>query len=436
MDQQEQIRQLASEGLSRLEVAKRLGVNSVWLWKLAKRWGIVFPKTRSRLKKEEEEALVEKLRSEPRLRREDLGLTIGVYKRIRRLAGVKAPLKYGPDEWSKAAGRFGLEVVEHGSLSTSGSILLKCHCGREFEARSSSVIRPEGVHSCGCQTSYPEVEIAEFIQGLGLQVERRRTDLLSGRREVDIFVPERMVAIEYCGLMWHSHERKRDKRFHELKFRELEKKGIRLLTIFEDEWLCRREVVLSVLASKLGCIERRLAARQLSVTWDAAKCRAFLQESHLQGARGLVYLGLEKDGQLWAAMSFQKNHRFTRGWELSRYASRRGSSVVGGFSKLLVSFSRRHPGEEIVSLSDNRWSDGGVYKKNGFSLLRESHADYSYIVGKKRLHKAAFKLANLKKSGLWLPGETEREATQRLGYSRIYDCGKRTWRLDVGAEPV
>jgi hypothetical protein len=206
-------------------------------------------------------------------------------------------------------------------------------------------------------------------------------------------------------------------------------KGVQLLTIFEDEYLDRPDVVWSMIRAKLGLITDRVYARECDVTQHRNKLVGFMNTNHLQGARGSVYYGLEKDGVVVASMAFQRNTRLTSGWELSRFASACGKTVVGGFSRLLAAFVRDHPGVEIVSLSDNRWSDGGVYNRNGFGLLRESQPTYSYIVGKSRMHKKNFSLTKLKKDGTWIEGETESQAVARMGVERIYDCGKKTWVL-------
>lgn len=57
---------------------------------------------------------------------------------------------------------------------------------------------------------------------------------------LDIYMPEKEVAIEYCCLFWHN-ERIRDKTYHKKKLNRCLKKGIKLITLFSDEWIFDQE---------------------------------------------------------------------------------------------------------------------------------------------------------------------------------------------------
>jgi len=86
--------------------------------------------------------------------------------------------------------------------------------------------------------------------------------------ELDIYFPEHKLAIEYCGLYWHSSKRveslywedqnelnfqlKRNKYRHQYKKKICNHLGVNLLTIFEDEFLTKKDTLLSYIRQKLN----------------------------------------------------------------------------------------------------------------------------------------------------------------------------------------
>jgi hypothetical protein len=53
--------------------------------------------------------------------------------------------------------------------------------------------------------------------------------------ELDIYLPEKNLAIEFDGLFWHNSNNK-FKNYHLKKTLLCEKQGIQLIHIFEYEW--------------------------------------------------------------------------------------------------------------------------------------------------------------------------------------------------------
>jgi GNAT superfamily N-acetyltransferase len=117
---------------------------------------------------------------------------------------------------------------------------------------------------------------------------------------------------------------------------------------------------------------------------------------------------------------------------LKRLAFKSGITVVGGSSKLLKYFyeyAKKHGFKKIISWSDNRYSEGNVYKKLGFKLTEEIGPDYGYVRGLIFYSKQSLNKKRL--SFLGATGKTEREMALSLGYYRIWDCGKKRWVIDL-----
>ena len=79
--------------------------------------------------------------------------------------------------------------------------------------------------------------------------------------ELDIYVPGKKLAIEFDGLYWHCVGKK-DRKYHLAKTEMCEKAGIRLIHVFENEWLYGKDIVKSRLLNALGVCARTLFARK------------------------------------------------------------------------------------------------------------------------------------------------------------------------------
>ena len=311
----------------------------------------------------------------------------------------------------------------------------KCHCGSKFKPAIYGILKG-ATRSCGCIKSRPEMEIREFVRTMFPAADKTR--FVIAPKELDIWVEEKKLAIEYCGLHWHGEIRNHDNRRHLNKLEACQRLGIRLVTIFADEWLNRRPSVEGYLRAILGKVEDSIGARSCELDIDPrlGEIRGFMDENHIQGGRGSYPLALRRDGQLVAAMTFRKTsskkgQAEPNTWELSRYCIKIGVSVPGGFSRLLSAFVAEHGPEQIISFSDRRWSEGKLYEVNGFKLDGWVQPSYWYTdLGSDsvRYHKFMFRKENIvKKFGPMLPGETEWQAMQRLRFDRIWDCGLCRW---------
>lgn len=279
--------------------------------------------------------------------------------------------------------------------------------------------------------SLKEKEVSDFITSLGITVTRNDRTLLEGR-ELDILIPEKSVAVEFCGLFWHNDARL-PPRYHVDKFLECREKGIHLITLFEDEWDYNKELVKDRIRYTLGAGNfEKLHGRECAVkVIDTVQAKQFINDNHLQGyAPSTVKLGLFHNGSLVSAMTFSKPNQ-AKGykkekdcWELSRFCTKKGVIIRGGASKLLDKFVTDTKPLQIITFADLRWSSGKVYESMGFRFAKNTRIGYWYIVGDKRVHRYS-----LRKNANDDQRLTEAENRRKQGYTRIWDCGhaKYTW---------
>ena len=63
-------------------------------------------------------------------------------------------------------------------------------------------------------TSKAEIEIKEFIESLGVEVEKSRNRMLLDGHEIDLILPEHKLGIEYNGLYWHTESKGKHSTYH------------------------------------------------------------------------------------------------------------------------------------------------------------------------------------------------------------------------------
>lgn len=280
--------------------------------------------------------------------------------------------------------------------------------------------------------STPEYEIVEEIrQIVGKDVEiihQYNIDKIS----IDIYIPKYNIGIEYNGLYWHS-EMWKENNAHIKKYNECIKRGITLITVFEDEWKEKRDIITSIFKSKLNIQDRTIYARKCSIKEiDKDFSDAFFDENHLQGKppNSILNVGLYFNDKIEGIISIGRHHRDRDLFILNRLAFSKNTRIVGGVSKMMKYIKiklREHNVNKLITYSDNRWSNGNVYKVNGFKLESNIPHDYYYIKGKRRYSKQSLKKTVAERA----TGKTERELRRKQGFLRIWDCGKKKWVLDI-----
>jgi hypothetical protein len=322
-------------------------------------------------------------------------------------------------------------------VSDTGSLDWQClDCGHTYNQRFHWG-RPPVCRVCNPPEvkfeSQEEISLRDFIKSVysGPMVVRDRS--LINPYELDIVLPEIGIAIDYGGLYWHSEKasEKRDRpkkwNYHETKMNLAESVGLRLLTIFSDEWLTKRPQVESALRNILGINQTKIGARECQVQKVTRQTAiAFHNQHHLQGAalRSPINYGLFYKNTLVSVISFSTN---TEGHYLTRYSS--SKRVVGGCSKLIKYVGKLEKIKNITTYADLRWSQGKMYYSMGFQEISRVPPTYDYVgTG----YSERFESRTLAKEILGNNHTTNQwERLQELGYDRIWDCGKIKFNLSV-----
>lgn len=269
-----------------------------------------------------------------------------------------------------------------------------------------------------------EREIKNFIEELGLKTTSKFLYDGTFKRSIDIFIEELNIAIEYNGLYWHSEANKKMyPKYHLEKTKLCEKHGVRLIQVFEHEWLDRKDQVKSFLRSALGKNEIRIFARNTEIREVEKKtAKEFLETYHILGecefnkAFGLYY----KD-ELVAMTTFGLHHWTSGEMILSRFITKTNYNVLGGLSKLVNKALDVYKCD-IATWIDLRWSNGSNWVKSGWQLVHVLNPDYFYFDNK--TGNIVSKQSRRKSTVNTPVNMTEHEHALLDKLYRIYDCGK------------
>jgi hypothetical protein len=253
--------------------------------------------------------------------------------------------------------------------------------------------------------------------------------------ELDIYIPSKSIAIELNGLYWHS-EIYKDNNYHLNKTNQCELKSIKLIHVFEDEWLYKKNIVKSRIKNILGLTTNKVYGRKTNIKEVSSKeSKEFLINNHIQGnINSSIRLGLYLDDKLMSLMTFG-NLRKSMGensvngnYELFRFCNKLDTIVIGGADKLLKYFIKKYLPTKIVSYADRRWSQGNLYEKLGFKFIHNSKPSYYYIIENNREYRFKYRKDVLIKEG-YDKNKSEHQIMLDRKIYRIYDCGSKRYEL-------
>ena len=309
--------------------------------------------------------------------------------------------------------------VTHGEyelirLVDNNTILMKHNaCGHTWEVGISNFFHlGSRCPKCAWKISKNELLIHEMIENLYKgEIIYNSRDIIPPY-ELDIYIPEKKVAIEYNGTYFHSSLYK-DADYHYNKSSACEERGIRLIHIWEYEWINERQrpILENIIKSALGVIEEKIPARKCNVIIkESSEMREFFDKNNIQGFRpGKFAICLEYNNEI--VMSYMMGSAFFgKGkyeWEVIRGATKLGTTVVGGASKLWKYFIDNYEPKSCVYYIDYNYFNGNSVEKLGLKYVSSQSSYKNYWVEtntiKNREPQRHKEIKELEKQGLVIP---------------------------------
>lgn len=270
-----------------------------------------------------------------------------------------------------------------------------------------------------------EMEIASLLKNA---IPHNRS-ILNGQ-ELDFYIPEKKLAIEFNGNYFHS-ELFKYKYYHQNKTLDCAKIGIKLIHIFEYEWNDEdtHEKLKRLLLSEIN-EQQVIMGRKCKVQLiEATLAREFCNKYHLQCyVNSEINIGCYFNDNLIGVMTFG-SPRFNKEYqyELYRLCWKDGLRVIGGLEKMFKYFTDNFEPYSIITYCNIAKFNGNSYLKLGFITDKDSITPPNYVWiniynndVKTRYQTQKHKLIE---QGLGTEEQTETEIMQSLNYYRVYDSG-------------
>lgn len=313
-------------------------------------------------------------------------------------------------------------------------INFKCGCGQIFQSNLVKVYHYK-IISCGCISSSfssANIEIGRFI-------ETCNTESLYGKKEfkLDSYsfdVKSNKLLIEHNGLYFHSDKFKNHKYGHRdfKKYLLAKENNFDYLMLYEDEWINKKDIFKNIILNKLNlnnptkirpqkCEIKLITNKEINILYD--------KYHYIGKCNSKFNIGVYYQDELIAGLSIRTPSRQKAGdWEISRMVCNFQYRIYGIWSYLLnyIKNTKLISGK-LITYSDNRLSDGDVYKKIGLLFDKKVRPDYYWVKAYKRFHKSTLRKNDNEK----LTGKTEEELRISQGYRKQFDLGKIKWSINL-----
>jgi very-short-patch-repair endonuclease len=272
-------------------------------------------------------------------------------------------------------------------------------------------------------------EILIYLNEIGINNIVINNRKLISPYEIDIYLPDYKLAIEYNGVYWHS-ELYKDKNYHIMKNKMCTKEGIEIIQIWEDDWLYKTDRVKSLIKNRVGKNEVIIGSRKCVIRNVSGKdSKTFLNNNHIQGWSISKYrYGLYYKDELVSLATFSNGRKNMNGdintHELVRFCNKINTNVIGSLSRLFKHFIKEINPNTILSYCDNDLFSGSVYYKLGMGLEKDYIPNYYWSDGFIRYNRWNFRKDKLVSEG-FDPKLSETDIMHNRGWHRCYGTGNK-----------
>lgn len=295
--------------------------------------------------------------------------------------------------------------------------MIKCKKHGKFEQLPTNHLQGSGCPKCSKYVSKPEIEISKWLKKIiktNIIISDRT--LLKGY-ELDIFLNELNLAFEFNGLFWHS-EYFITKDYHYKKKKMCENMGVRLVHIYEDDWLFKKDVVKSNIKRILG-LNKLVKITETKEINPKIKKDFIIKNSLNENFYSNLTLGFYSGKNLIgvALINYGKCGELI----ISNLIIKKGYNVGVNYVDNMVSkIKNKFKNKKIIIKLDDNWD---CYSGK-CSKIKIINPTYSYIYKKKRFPKTFF---NKKKNSSFLKNKKKNETISEFLYKnkiyKIYDSG-------------
>ena len=300
-----------------------------------------------------------------------------------------------------------------------GIITIKCDkCNKEYNINTAVLnhrvnLKVECCTICNPVGSFniSEDNVGTYIESLKLECSFNRRDLMNDKKEIDVYIDNKKIGIEYNGLLWHSNKFVNDS-YHINKTNSCNENGIDLIHIFEDEWINKQDIIKSLLKEFLDIDSLNLSIDNIiikEIHGDEVRC--FMDNNDLNGyINSSINLGIFTNDELITLLSIDNDDN--NNYNIVRMTNKINKNNKYGYKLLIDYFIKIYNPNKLTCIIDNRFLFGKILGDIGFNKVSISSPNKWFLIkeGKNRIY--------------------TRVSSDMNGNSNyIYDCGNSEYEL-------
>ena len=274
-------------------------------------------------------------------------------------------------------------------------ITITCPIHGDFQQMPYQHLDGCGCQKCAYTTSKYEKEIYDYIKTIDNNIEifSNNRSILEGY-ELDIYLPKHNIAIEFNGLFWHSNAKKKNN-YHITKTNICNEKNVKLIHIFEDEWIYKSKSCEKLFTDLLTNNTNIDSSIDL-INFETAK--KFHEENSLYHTKcGDINIGYFSNGNLKDLLSLRKKSNGC--FEIVSFGHNKQ------ILKNLFEFFNKNFKPKSVSVKCNlRFQSHKLFQDLGFEIIKTTKPSFFFVQNDKRLK--------------------NNKQNSNKGLYKIYDCGQ------------
>lgn len=226
-----------------------------------------------------------------------------------------------------------------------------------------------------------EHQLYEYIKSIYSEKILRNKRTIIKPYELDIYLPNLKLGIEFNGLYHHSDKFK-SKNYHLNKTELAEKNDIKLIHIYEDDWLYKVDIVKSMILYNINELPKIYMTNYNISNVNKKMAKSFIEENSLEKYKNCKYnIGMYNEvDDLIAILSI--NYKF----QLNHFCMIKFHDIVDSEKTLFEHFIKKYKPYIITHIRNRDWVDY-VTEKLNFKIIEKLKPEI-------RLTKKSYKIYN------------------------------------------
>jgi hypothetical protein len=226
--------------------------------------------------------------------------------------------------------------------------------------------------------------------------------------ELDIYIPNLKLAFEFNGLYWHSEINKPND-YHKNKTELCDKKDIKLIHVYEDDWTFKRNIIKSLILKQLNYNFNEILVNEciLSEINDISIIKEFINNNSIDYyKKSNINIGLFYDNKLISLMTIIKNKN---NYTICNYCEDINIIINGAINTYINYIIEKYKPIKIQFFIENNNISEKILKDIGFIFKKRLQPSCYDIIEEKRI-------ISINNNSL---------------YNKIYDSGKKLYVLST-----